>query len=240
MSERAAINRTERLYSIAEELRAAGRRGRTGRWLAERFEVTVRTVKRDVAALQQSGVPIWAQAGPGGGYVLDAEASLPPLNLSAAEATAVALSLRTAAGLPFLGDGRSALTKVLAAMPAGERERAGELAGRLWLRGDDAPPRPGVVRVLEEALRQQVVVTLDYVDGRGPTPRRRPVEPMAFARTGNRWYLLAWCRTRRAGRWFRLDRTTGATLTREALHPRNLVEVFGTPPPDAGPLALAP
>ena len=82
-------------------------------------------------------------------------------------------------------------------------------------------------------------MTLDYVDGRGASTRR-PVEPMAFARTGNRWYLLAWCRTRRAGRWFRLDRTLGATLTRESLHPRDLVAVFGTPPPDAGPLALRP
>src|SRR3954468_14886422 len=64
------VNRTDRLYAIAEELRAA-RQPRTATWLAERFEVTTRTVKRDISALQQAGTPVWAAPGPGGGYVLD-------------------------------------------------------------------------------------------------------------------------------------------------------------------------
>jgi predicted DNA-binding transcriptional regulator YafY len=59
------VNRTDRLYALVEELRAAGDRGRTAAWLAERFEVATRTIKRDVAGLQQAGVPIWAQGGPG-------------------------------------------------------------------------------------------------------------------------------------------------------------------------------
>ena len=78
------MNRTDRLYAIAEELRSAGAGGRTSAWLARRFEVSGRTVKRDVASLQQAGVPIWAEAGPGGGYVLDARATLPPLGMTAA------------------------------------------------------------------------------------------------------------------------------------------------------------
>lgn len=233
------MNRTDRLYAITEELRSAGRRGRTGARLAERFEVSGRTIKRDISALQQAGVPIWADAGPGGGYVVDAAATLPPLNLSAAEATAIALALAAVPDLPFAADGRSALTKVLAAMPAAERARATGLGQRLWVRSRPPASRPSVARTLDEALRHTVVVVLDYTDAHGTTSRRRVVEPMAFASTQGRWYLLAWCRSRRAGRWFRLDRVTRATATRESAPPRDLAEVFGAPPPDAGPVELA-
>jgi predicted DNA-binding transcriptional regulator YafY len=140
--------------------------------------------------------------------------------------------------LPFAPDGRSALTKVLAAMPDEERARARALGGRMWLRNPDAGPRPAVGRVLDEALRQERVVVLDYVDAHGVTTRRRAVEPMALASTGGRWYLLAWCRSRRDGRWFRLDRVAGATLTTEQVGKRSLEATFGAPPDDARPLEL--
>ncbi|NKY39299.1 HTH domain-containing protein, partial [Cellulomonas septica] len=64
------MNRTDRLYAMAEELRRVGPRGTTSARLARLFEVTARTVKRDVSALQQAGLPVVAQAGAGGGYVL--------------------------------------------------------------------------------------------------------------------------------------------------------------------------
>src|SRR5688572_27389087 len=86
------MNRTDRLYAMAEVLRASAPRARTASELAERFEVSVRTIERDISALQQSGVPIWATPGPGGGYSVDPEMSLPPLNLTADEATAVAVA----------------------------------------------------------------------------------------------------------------------------------------------------
>lgn len=232
------MNRTDRLYAIAEALRAAGSRGRTSAWLAQRFEVAVRTVKRDVTALQVSGLPIWAQAGPGGGYVLDARASLPPLNLTAPEATAVALALAAMPQLPFASDGRSALTKILAAMTAEERARATALGERLWIRDRRSPARPAVSGVLDEAVRRGVVTALDYVDKKGITSRRRAVEPMALAANGGHWFLLAWCRRRRAGRWFRLDRIESAHVTTELAPPRDLLETFGAPPRDAGPITL--
>ncbi|WP_018638907.1 helix-turn-helix transcriptional regulator [Parafrankia elaeagni] len=230
------MNRTDRLYAIVEQLRAAGPAGRTGRQLAQRFEVSERTIKRDVTALQDGGVPIWAQSGPGGGYVLDGGATMPPLNITAAEATAIALALAAVPALPFAPDGRSALAKVLAAMPVTERRRARDLGSRLWMRRQIADVRPALARTLDEALRRRVVVVLDYVDREGRTSTRRAVEPVVFAATGGHWYLLAWCRTRRAGRWFRLDRVRGATLTREQVAPRDMVETFGEPPADARPV----
>ncbi|CAN5485856.1 YafY family protein [soil metagenome] len=226
------MNRTDRLYAIVEELRAAGADGRTAERLAERFEVSTRTVKRDVSALQQAGVPVWATAGPGGGYALDASATMPPLTFTVAEATAVAVALASGADQPFAPDGRTALAKLLGAMSPEGRAAVTELGSRLWLRPGDADGRPDAARPLDEALRRQVVVKLDYVDGEDRQTVGRPVEPLALARTGGHWTLLGWCRLRDGGRWFRLDRITAVHLPTTGFEERDLLEVFGTPPPD--------
>jgi predicted DNA-binding transcriptional regulator YafY len=231
------MNRTDRLYAIVEELRRASPAGRTAAQLAAHFEVAARTIKRDISSLQQSGVPIWATAGPGGGYALDAGATLPPLTFSAGEATAIALALAAQPDQPYALDGRSALTKVLGAMTPTARESAAALGARVWLH-DDGTERAPTARVIDEALRTGVVVVIDYVDRDGNETERRPVEPMTFARTRGHWFLLAWCRTRRGGRWFRLDRITAAQLTAQRFEPRDLTEVFGPPPVDAAPITL--
>src|SRR5947209_15288462 len=87
------MNRTDRLYALVEELRAVAPRPRSARWLADRFEVSSRTVERDIGALQQAGVPIYAEPGRTGGYTLDKTHTLPPVNVSPAEAVAIAVAL---------------------------------------------------------------------------------------------------------------------------------------------------
>lgn len=230
------VNRTERLYAIAEELRAAGSSGRTGAWLAKRLEVSPRTIKRDVEALLQAGLPLWAQAGPGGGYVLDA-ATLPPLNITGAEAAAIAVALAAMPELPFAVDGRSALSKVLTAMPEAARMQAEAIASRLWMRTPEQPPRPAVARALDEAVRRRIVVVLRYTDASGQVTERS-VEPVALAATHGHWHLLAWCRLRRAPRWFRTDRIEAAHLTSEVAPEHDAATMFGTPPADARPVSL--
>jgi predicted DNA-binding transcriptional regulator YafY len=230
------MNRTDRLYAIAEQLRAAGPAGRTAGWLAARFEVSARTIKRDVTALQDAGVPVWGAGGPGGGYVLDDRATLPPLTFTAGEAVAVATALAARPDLPFGPDGRSAMAKVIAALPDERRAEVGALAGRVWIRPPAGAVRPPASGVVDEALRTNRVVVLDYVDADGVATERRPVEPMAYALNGDRWYLLAWCRRRRAGRWFRIDRIRRATLTTEPFPARSMVDVFGEPPADVVPV----
>lgn len=240
------MNRTDRLHAITLELRHAGPAGRTSAALAERFEVATRTIKRDVLALQQAGLPIWATAGPGGGYVLDDRATLPPLTFSAREAIALSVALAMGRALPFAPDGQTALAKLLAAMGPEDRAAAESLGARIWTRvptdgrdPDDrsgpmrADSRPAAARVVDEAIRDQVVVIIDYTDRTGTTTERRPVEPNVYALDGDQWFLLAWCRRRRAGRWFRLDRIDRAVLTTEPVVPRDLEATFGAPPPDA-------
>ena len=230
------VNRTERLYAIAEELRAAGRSGRTSGWLARRLEVSTRTIKRDIDALLQAGLPLWAQPGPGGGYVLDA-ATLPPLTVTGAEVAAIAVALAALPDLPFAVDGRSALAKVLAAMPAAERERAEAIAARLWLRVPDQVPRPAVARVIDEAVRHRRVLVIGFRDRNGELTERA-VEPVALAATNGHWHLLAWCRLRNGPRWFRTDRITAAHPTSEPAPEHDAATLFGTPPPDARPVTL--
>jgi predicted DNA-binding transcriptional regulator YafY len=222
------VNRTDRLYAIAEVLRATAPRARTARDLAQRFEVSARTIERDISALQQSGVPIWATPGPGGGYSVDPEMSLPPLNLTADEATAIAVALAASGPIPFADAARAALRKLVAAMSTASREGARELVGRIHLlqqRGQlEATP---VVRAVETAVTQRRVLELDYVDASGNRTDHRLVEPYGLAGGQDHWYLMAWCRMRDGGRSFRLDRIQGARVTDEAAPVRQLHEVAG-------------
>src|ERR1044071_402148 len=117
------MSRTDRLYALVEELRARAPRLVRASELAERFEVSTRTVERDLLALQESGVPIWAQPGPNGVYSLNVESTLPPLNLTPAEAAAIATALAATRAMPFVEAGRSALSK-LAGIMGGERKDA--------------------------------------------------------------------------------------------------------------------
>jgi predicted DNA-binding transcriptional regulator YafY len=223
------VNRTDRLHALTEELRRAGPRGRTAQRLAAWLEVSTRTVKRDVDALQQAGVPVWASAGPGGGYVLDAAATLPPVTLTPAQAVAVAVALAGATDAPFAVDGRAALEKVLDVLGPQARAEAERLGGRVWVRSREGRPDPA--SVVEQALARRRVVALTYRDREGTASRRR-VEPHLLARTGDRWYLVGWCRERDAPRWFRWDRIESAALTTEPAPERDPA-LDGTPPPDA-------
>lgn len=203
------MNRTDRLYALVEELRAAAPRPRSARTLARRFEVSVRTIERDLSALQQSGVPVYAEPGRTGGYVLDPARTLPPLTITPAEATALAVGLRALDGTPFEADARSALHKVLAVMAPRERTAAAELAGRVrMLVPPSRSPRhagPVVPGPLREALSAGRVLRLEYADAAGAVTGR-DVEPLVFLGGEEHWYLVAWCRLRDGVRGFRLDR----------------------------------
>jgi hypothetical protein len=140
------MNRTERLYALVEELRAAGPRGRTARRLAAHFEVSVRTIERDLSALGQAGVPLATKTGRAGGYTLDRSMSLPPLNFTPREAAAVAVALSRSEHVLFARDARSALQKIVAAMPeralAEARSTADKVIWRDELRGPVALTGP--------------------------------------------------------------------------------------------------
>ena len=218
------MNRTDRLYALVEELRAVTPRPRSARQLAKRYEVSTRTIERDVLALQEAGVPIYAVAGRCGGYVIDKALTLPPLNFTAAEMVAMAVSLARVEPAPFASSLRSALRKVLAAAPAAQMAEAAQLMDRVRLIGTGNPGSGGPPPLIQEAITARHVLLLDYRD-RHDVMTSREVEPVAFAGTRAHWYLIAWCRLRDGARAFRLDRIRAAVDTGEPAPQRSYADL---------------
>lgn len=229
------MRRTDRLYALVEELRARAPRPVSRAELADRLEVTGRTVERDILALQQSGVPIWSQRGRGGGYAIDAQWSLPPLNFDATEALAVIAALASARSMPFAEAGRRAEQKILAAMTAGEASKAKELANRVRLGSFGSHATQHIISAVEEAVVGRKVVELGYRDREGAVTSR-PVEAHGVHVSPSGSYLMGWCRMRDAARAFRLDRIVSVRTTPEDAPPRDIdgfLDWDEAAPPDA-------
>jgi predicted DNA-binding transcriptional regulator YafY len=157
-------------------------------------------------------------------------ATLPPVSLSPEEAAAVAVALAARPDGPYADAGRGALEKVLDALEPDPRRRAHLLATSLWVAGE-AERSSEVRQVLERGVTQRRVLVLRYRDGQGRVSRRS-VEPQLLARTGQHWFLVAWCREREALRWFREDRVEAVELTAEPAPERDLASVGAPPSPN--------
>ncbi|MGH3734342.1 MAG: helix-turn-helix transcriptional regulator [Micromonosporaceae bacterium] len=207
------MNRIDRLYALVEELRAAGRRSRTARQLAARFEVSVRTIERDLSALGQAGVPLATRQGRGGGYTLDRSMSLPPLNFTPGEAAALAVALSQSEHVLFTPDARSAMQKIAAAMPERALREARTTAEKVRLLvKPGAAPDTEVAETVWRAVRDNQVMRIRYVDVEGVVTERE-VEPQHVVIGPKGSYLTAWCRLRSDDRVFRMDRITWAEPT---------------------------
>jgi predicted DNA-binding transcriptional regulator YafY len=218
------VNRTDRLYAIVEELRAVSPRPRSARWLAARFDVSTRTVERDISALQQTGTPIWAEPGRTGGYCLEKKATLPPVNLTPQEAVAMAVALESTAGSPFRAAAQTALRKLVTAMRSSDAAAAEALAARVHLIGgrDTSAPVPALI---SDALATGRVLRITYQDRDGIATSRE-VEPLGYVGSASHWYLIGWCRLRDGIRAFRTDRITSSTVLAQTPAPRILEPAY--------------
>lgn len=188
-------------------------RMRTARELAQRYEVSVRTIERDIAALQQASIPIYADVGRRGGYALEKSMSLPPLNFTAAEAVALAVALARSETTPFDQAGRSALRKILGVMSERNAAAARDLAARVRLLDPvDATPAQPIPSVIGQSIEAGRILRISYSDRFGAVSERE-VEPTVFLSGSHGWYLIAWCRLRGESRCFRLDRIGAVTMT---------------------------
>ncbi|MGV9826124.1 MULTISPECIES: helix-turn-helix transcriptional regulator [unclassified Gordonia (in: high G+C Gram-positive bacteria)] len=201
------------------------RREWSGAALAERLNITTRTVRRDVDKLRELGYPVDATVGVGGGYRLGAGAEMPPLLLDDQEVLAVALGLNaistgSVSDMAEASDG--ALTKLRQVMPSRLRHRLDALSM------DAVPHSRGDATVSAEHLTEIATachrherLRFDYRRGDG-TESRREVEPHRLVRNGFRWYLLAWDLGREDWRSFRVDRLDPKTPTGPRFTPREL------------------
>jgi predicted DNA-binding transcriptional regulator YafY len=211
------MKRTERLFALAEYLR--GRRtGVTAEALAERFDVTLRTIYRDLDALRAAAMPLTAERGRGGGYALERSYSLPPVNFTAREAALVialgrfAIDMRL---LPFSETLQSGLDKVRAALSTSAQRELLERVAELSFHGVPSLPSKRPVReALERAWFEQQPLRITYVDGnRIESTRRIRILSVAMDRHETRIDAVDLDHGER--RQFRLDRIERAEVVRE-------------------------
>jgi len=230
-----------RLLRLLSLLQA--RRDWPGAALAERLDVSARTVRRDVDRLRELGYPVRATKGPDGGYRLDAGAELPPLLFDDEQAVAVAVALQTATTtVTGIEDAAlRALATVRQVMPARLRHRVDALQVTTVPRGPGRNrPQVDTEQLLDigTAERAREVLRFDYEPvggsgaasnggnggngGNGSLPPPRRVEPHHVVTWGGRWYLVAWDLDRADWRTFRVDRMTPRTPTGPRFTPRDL------------------
>jgi predicted DNA-binding transcriptional regulator YafY len=186
-----------------------GRRDWPGDELADRLEVSGRTIRRDVERLRQLGYPVESLTGPAGGYRLRAGSAMPPLLLDDEEAIAIAVGLRTAARASVTGIEETAvraLVKLEQVLPAHLRRRVAALGSATYTLPAAGPTvDPQHLTVIAAACRDAECLRFGY-RSRDGTDSRREVEPHALVNHGRRWYLVAWDRRRDDWRTFRIDR----------------------------------
>jgi len=201
--------------------------------LAEHFEITERTVYRDVAALSEAGVPIAGEAGVG--YTLMKGYHLPPVMFTAEEASSLFVGgelVKQFTDPSLHAPMTTALDKLRAVLPRESQDHVDKLVrgtlvlGKGFGPNQDPATQPMLLPV-QQGVVQRRVLRLSYRGGARAEETQRDVEPLGVVFYGGAWYLVAWCRLRLDLRHFRIDRIKRLELRSDRFEPRpdfNLAE----------------
>jgi len=215
------MNRTDRLLAIVLELQAKG--WQRAEDLAQTFEISKRTIYRDMQALSESGVPVIAS--PGQGFTLMEGYFLPPLSLTTDEAISLVLGsdwVMQTFDADYQQAASTAFNKIIAILPARMRSEVDDLQQSLRFIALNQFSNPALIRQVRRAVVQKQQIHFTYharsADG---TPTERTIDPYGLVWVNQRWILMAYCHMRQASRNFRLDRIedlsfTGRTFERPA------------------------
>jgi len=196
------------------------RRRVLARDLADRFEISLRTVYRDVRALVEAGFPVEGNAGDG--YRVPQESYLRPLALTGQEAEALTIAahaLGAAVAAPLREALTRATTKLEAALDPATRRRVRALEDRIVI-PDYARRASGPTTEIVDALNARVVAHIAYHDPATGRRTARDIEPLGLVCTGDAWWLVAYCRLRGDARAFRVDQITSWRRTGARAEPR--------------------
>jgi predicted DNA-binding transcriptional regulator YafY len=215
------MNRIDRLFGIV--LRLQRRRHVRAQDLARLFEVSERTIYRDIAALNQLGVPIISL--PNTGYALPKTFALPPLFFSSDEAGALALAVQLLLAQTTGTTNQhaeQALTKIAAILPPDLRERVNALTAIVRFYAVDRPFDLSDQRLtdIQQAITDRRVIRIAYHNYHNDEHHERDVEPAALTYHAGIWYVTGYCRLRQAPRSFRLDRIDAFLVRDEVFAPR--------------------
>jgi len=219
--------RLSRLTAILLQLQV--KRITTAPGLAGKFNVSVRTIYRDIKALEQAGVPILMEEGKG--YTLMEDYKIPPIMFSENQANALILAEQLVLknkDSSFIKDYTEAIDKIKAVLGHSEKSKANLLAERTRFEQNIKRERNSDnISQLQFALTNFCLVNIDYTNELN-TITSRIIEPFALLSTTENWLLIAWCRLRNEFRYFRLDRITRTSILSEKFeqHKMTLQEYF--------------
>ena len=201
------MNRIDRLHAILTHLQSKKRV--TAQEVADRFEISLRTVYRDVKALEESGVPVIGEAG--SGYSIMEGYRLPPVMFTQEEAAALLLGAKLAAQFSDASVQKfydAALFKIKAVLRSADKDHVDNLDEhiailRMARPGDDSTNQ--YLAALQKAIVEKKVIAIRYHSNNEETTERQ-VEPIGLCRYGHGWHLIGWCSLRTDYRDFRVSR----------------------------------
>jgi predicted DNA-binding transcriptional regulator YafY len=210
------MRRADRLFQIVQFLR--GGRLVTAARLAERLEVSERTIYRDIADLQASGVPVDGAAGVG--YILRKGHDLPPLMFTQTELVALvagAKLVKAWGGTAMAAAAVEALVKIAAVLPDAKRDRMERIA--IHAPGYRLSPEERArIDLMEKASEDRAVIRFGYSDDQG-RETTRAIQPLGLWFWGGHWTVVGWCLLRNDFRMFRLARMRDPEPTGESFKP---------------------
>ena len=222
------MNRLDRLTAILIQLQT--KRVVKAEEIAERFEISLRTVYRDVKSLMEAGVPIGSEAGKG--YFMVDGYHLPPVQFNETEASAMLMagklvekmtdhSVRTAY--------ESALMKIKAVLHESEKDHLENLQSTMevkYIPTDSDKEFPNhFITAIQKALSQKEVLDMEYISTYEKEFTKREIEPIGMVYYRSGWHLIAWCRLRNGYRDFRADRIKALANTGAKFDCRNLMSL---------------
>ncbi|UII21899.1 helix-turn-helix transcriptional regulator [Fulvivirga ligni] len=219
------MNRIDRLAAILIQLQS--KKVVKAQMIADRFEISLRTVYRDIRALEEAGVPIGAEAGVG--YFLMEGYNLPPVSFTKEEAGAILIASKLAerhADSSIQEHFENALFKIKAVLKVQEKEYLDSLEKNIQvLTPPNAPAKSNMfpdhfLSDIQMALAQNKIISFEYFSTYSQDYTRRDVEPVNLCFYSNHWHLIGYCRMRNDMRDFRTDRITKLQVKEEEYLPR--------------------